>query len=128
MVTLTLLLSRSPLSAGWQESITAHLGEEWQANLFFLDQGVFLVGESWPCLAQGGEAIYCASGHTRLRGPAPSPTTLPGGLANLGAMIRDSAYTLSLPNLHWPNQMANIASKKRIGILLDDHPERVLEA
>lgn len=123
---LTLIITRAWLPDGWQEAIGGHLGGDWQVNLFFLDQGVQRVGDA-RLADMAGEKIYCASGHARLQGPQPAPGILPGGLANLGGMMRHSDYTLSLPHLHWPAQ-PGATVKKQVGILLDDHPDALLEA
>ncbi|MEO5333815.1 MAG: hypothetical protein H7839_17520, partial [Magnetococcus sp. YQC-5] len=61
-------------------------------------------------------------------GPTPTPGILPGGLANLGGMIRRSTHTLSIPELHWPAHPSQ-NPKKSIAILMPDHqPAQLLEA
>ncbi|MBF0125650.1 MAG: hypothetical protein HQM02_00410 [Magnetococcales bacterium] len=124
---VTLLITRSTLPVGWEERITEHLGLAWRANLFFLDQGIHLIERPWSGSRFGGERIYCAYGHGQLNGPRPSPDIFPGGLANLGRMIRESDYTLSLPATHWPAQPGQ-HPQKSIGILLvDDNPFLLVE-
>ncbi len=124
---LTLIFTQRTLPNGWQAAIDNHLQAPWHAHLFFLDQGVFLVDQIEANPQFSGEKIYCAYGHSRLNAPQPNTEILPGGLANLGGMIRASDYTLSLPACHWPNQ-SGTTLHKQVAILLNDTPTSQLEA
>lgn len=50
-----------------------------------------------------------------------------GGLANLGEMLRDSHWGISLPNSHWPIKKSE-PGVKNVGIFLGNHQKRQKEA
>lgn len=70
-------------------------------HLFLLDQGTRLVHHPFAGFPPG-QRLYCAHSHQRLQPPGPvaSRAFLPGGLANLGEMVRESQAILSHPNHH----------------------------
>ncbi|MBF0293830.1 MAG: hypothetical protein HQL96_01460 [Magnetococcales bacterium] len=128
---LTLIVTRATLpDPAWETAITNRLGATWRAQIFFLDQGVRQVADArWSTLQPGGERIYCAHDHAQHHGPPPAPGILPGGLANLGRMIRESDYSLTLPKMHWPAQPGKQGVKPVVILLAADDPQnRLTEA
>ncbi|MBF0190827.1 MAG: hypothetical protein HQL99_06700 [Magnetococcales bacterium] len=133
---ITLIITRATLETGWQERLSARLGEHWQADLFFMHHGIHQVDQPhWRDLIRPhGTASYCAHGHTLAHGPTPAPEIQPGGLATLGRMIRDSDLALTLPALHWPTARLQPQSRpqsqprKRIAIRLAGPDETLIEA
>ncbi|MBF0178460.1 MAG: hypothetical protein HQM03_00380 [Magnetococcales bacterium] len=127
---LTLIVTRATLPDTWEMVIVNRLGPEWRAQIFFLDQGIHHVAHpSWTTFRPGEARIYCAHDHARHHGPPPAQGILPGGLANLGRMIRESDFSLTIAQMHWPTQPGQ-PGVKPIAILLnaDDTPDLLTEA
>ncbi|MBF0272340.1 MAG: hypothetical protein HQL98_09790 [Magnetococcales bacterium] len=125
---ITLIITRATLDTGWQERLRTRLGERWQTHLFFMHHGIHQVDQAhWRDRIQPhGTASFCAHGHGLAHGPTPAPGIQPGGLATLGRMIRDSDFTLTLPNLHWPPHPQPLPHK-RIAIRLEGAPDAIVE-
>ena len=86
-------------------------------HLYFLYQGTLLLNGDYAGLPPG-KRIYCAHSHRQFQARPPvNPEILPGGLANLGEMIRASGVSGALPALHWPDRPAR-GVLKRIAIRL----------
>ncbi|MBF0460698.1 MAG: hypothetical protein HQL87_04805 [Magnetococcales bacterium] len=127
-MTLTLLLSRRELPAGWQAALWQQIPRPEQLHLFCLAQATHLLCEDFSFLPPG-RRVYCAYSH-RLLGASPPPEGFPfeaGGLATLGALVRDSHGTISLPYCHWPGARGELGLKS-MGIFLGDELDAQKEA
>lgn len=120
--TLTLLIGRRELPAAWQETLFEGMAPPDQLHLFCLAQATHLLHVDFSALPPG-RRIFCAHSHRRLEAPDP-PADTPfeaSGLALLGAMVRDSHGTISLPYSHWPGERGALGVKN-IGIILGNDP------
>lgn len=115
---ITLLITGATPVAQWSELLATPAARGRPVQLFFLHHGLQQVADpAWhPLLLAGARAAFCAQGHTDHRAPRPLAAIQPAGLATLGQMIHDSALTITLPAIHWPEQPAT-AGRKRIRIL-----------
>ncbi|MEO5362102.1 MAG: hypothetical protein H7838_00545 [Magnetococcus sp. DMHC-8] len=124
----TLLLSRSELPAGWQETLLQRLPGPSRLHLFCLAGATRLVGDNFSRLPPGRRA-YCAHSHHLLGAPqlpAGSPFVA-GGLITLGGMVRDSHGIVTLPHACWPVEQG-VPGVKEMGILLGNEREMQKEA
>jgi hypothetical protein len=121
----TLIISRADLPESSLDRTLRQLPEEVIVQLFFVDEGVHLVGDN--LLGRAVEsAVYCSQGHRQLNGPEPLKGVRAGGLLDLGEMIRGSRYVFSVP--HTLSPARRIESKlKKIGLLLDRDINRAVE-
>ncbi|MBF0584926.1 MAG: hypothetical protein HQL80_11940, partial [Magnetococcales bacterium] len=120
---LTILLSRKELPENWQESLFERIPRPAQLHLFCLAHATHLLSEDFSALPPG-RRLYCAHSHRLMGAPQPaegSPFEAVG-LALLGAMVRESQGTVSLPYSHWSGEMGEVGMKN-IGILLGEERE-----
>lgn len=122
---LTLILSRHEVNGRAVGSVLERFRGLRNCHLFFVYQGVRLVGCDWSGLPPG-ERYYCAFDHQRYGGPQSHGANYPGGLANLGALIRKSDAVLCYPGSGCP--LAPIRKRgEPLGILLDSSPGLAVE-
>lgn len=116
---VTLLFSQPIVPEDWQQ-IALRVQTLKTVHLFFLDRATFLLHEDFFPIPPG-KRVYCAHSQQGLGIPPPADNGLfeAGGLANLGWMVRESHFTLSIPHIRWPNQSANPGLKK-VGVILGE--------
>ncbi|MBF0160741.1 MAG: hypothetical protein HQL88_00500 [Magnetococcales bacterium] len=117
-VTFTLLLSQKKLPESWCDTLFQQVPRPTQAHLFCLDQATHLLHADFAGLPPG-ERLYCAHGHRQLSAPEPPEHSpfVASSLVNLGALIRASHATFSIPHSHWSGKTGTLGVKN-IGILL----------
>ena len=125
---LTLLLSQKELPTDWQESLFERIARPDQLHLFCLAQATHLLHADFSALPPG-RRIFCAHSHRLLGALHPPADTLfeASGLVLLGAMVRDSHGTFSLPHSHWSGKRGELGMKN-IGILLGNEPDTQKES
>ncbi len=96
--TLTLLITRQSLPGEWLRGIAALLATIDRLHLFFLDRGTFLASADFSVLPPG-RRVYCEHGLRTLNAPPAAAPVQRGGLFDLGGLLRESRYALSLPHM-----------------------------
>ena len=97
-----------------------------QVHLFLLDQATHLLNDDFSSLPPG-KRVYCGHRHRLLKAPSNQNQFISGGLFDLGKMIQESHWVISLPNHPYP-PTENRPGIKKIAILLDEDSNRQQEA
>lgn len=114
---VTLLITRAVTA--WPRE----LSPEDTVNLFFLHEGTAHL-EPPPPPGRIGQRVHCLHSRQEHNLPPWEGDPQAGGLASLGAMVRESAVTISCPRGHWP-QRTSSPGLKEIAILMPEtasHP------
>jgi hypothetical protein len=120
---VTILVSQHKLQKKWLDRALESLPKKLRVQVFFVGSGTLLVGENLPKY-KFHNLVYCAYSHREFNGPKPIDGMKSGGLLDLGEMISQSQYTISLPKTILPIKPAG-SRLKEIGVVLD--PDSQLE-
>ncbi len=121
----TILLTHDELPKKWFEKAIKQLPKKVGIQLFFTGNGTLLVGENLPKF-KFHDLTYCSYSHRKLKGPKPLDGINAGGLFDLGTLVSESRYVLSIPrSVEEPKQVKS--RLKEIGVILDSEKARGVE-
>jgi hypothetical protein len=121
----TLLISHHELPKKWLKKTLAQLPGKVDLQVFFVDSGTLLVGKKLAGQHFVNQ-VYCSYSHRILSGPKPLAGINSGGLLNLGEMISQSEYTISIPRSIPPVKPVR-SRLKEIGLILDSDSRRGID-
>ncbi|MBF0194157.1 MAG: hypothetical protein HQL71_06340 [Magnetococcales bacterium] len=121
----TILITNHNLEDLWLEKVLKLLPNNINIQLFFVDTATKLVGKNITNIPIV-KLVYCAHSHRELKAPKPKANVEAGGLLDLGRMVGDSDYFLSLPKIYKPIKPVT-GTKKNIGLVLNENSKQSLE-